>query len=101
MAARTGEYAKHMKPLIKTHNFDVDDPMTILRFPVQFKRACDPYKVSADMNLWTTATFTNVGSMSGTTIWMSPHKDAGSTLILAKTGAEQIFTYVKAADFLL
>lgn len=47
------------------------------------------------------ATFMNGGPTSSLVVWMSSHKDDGTAHRLQKTGKEQIFTYVKAADFLL
>lgn len=37
---RTGKYAKRMKTLTKAYTFGDEDPITVQRFLVQFKRAC-------------------------------------------------------------
>lgn len=75
LAARTGKYAKRMETMMKVYKFDDKDPITILRFLAQFKRACDAIGVSKGTALWIMPTFMKDGPAFSLTVRMTPHGD--------------------------
>lgn len=52
MAARTAKLAKRMETIRQPYVFDDRNPVAILSFLGQFKKACDSNGVSKDASMW-------------------------------------------------
>lgn len=90
-----------IKIMMKAYTVDDEDPITILDFLAQFKRACDASGVSEEVAVWIMRTFIKDGPTSSLTAQMASHGDGDSAFLLPKARGEQISTYVEAFNILL
>lgn len=75
MAACKCNYAKRMEKLIKAYKFDDKDPIPVLRFLAQFKRASALKGVSEGIELYIMHSFKEDGPSSSLAVCMTPYDD--------------------------
>lgn len=86
---------------MKAYKFDNKNPITVLPFLAQFKRACDSNRVSEGMPLCIVPTFMKDGPVSSLTVEINLYEDDGTTHRLLKAGEKQISTFVEDFNFLI
>lgn len=86
---------------MKVNELVYKDPILVLRFLAQLKKACDSNGVFKGMVLFVLTKYMKDAPASSLKVEITPHKDDETTYRLPKTGEEQVFTYVEAMPFFL
>lgn len=101
MTDKKGKYVKRMETFMNTYKFDENGYFTVLRFLVQFNRACDSNKVSEGIALWVVSNLMKDGPASSHTARMTSLQDAQGEYPLFKVEEELIKTYGEAMSYAL
>lgn len=101
IAGPKGKKSKHPEMIVNDQELNHKEPIAVLRFLVEFKRACDSNKILECVVLRVMLLFMKDGAASNVRVQMTSYGDDGAFHRLSKAGKKQISTHLKAIQFLL
>lgn len=109
MTARTARFEKRAETIIKPSKFGNSDPMMILPFSGQVRRACNSNGVSKTVAMWLLPFFAAMLLTALLAVQVMPRKEPGGDVdrlhglqeVLVGKGQECIYAYVEAVWYLL